>query len=161
VLRERLEKLACDFDLKDNYFAWQAFSRGYGDGPTASLPPYLQEENYGAIVDRVDRVEVRHANFVEYLRSMGDATLDRYVLLDAQDWMTDEILNNLWTEITRTARPEARVLFRTAGVETILPGRVADATLARWDYRHAESLDYTRRDRSSIYGGVHLYVLNG
>jgi len=51
------------------------------------------------------------------------------------------------------------VLFRTAGIETILPGRVPDAVLNRWDYRAEESLDYTRRDRSSIYGGVHLYVL--
>ncbi|OYY69982.1 DUF3419 family protein [Sphingomonas sp. 28-63-12] len=159
VLRERLEKLACDFDLKDNYFAMQAFGRGYGDSPSASLPPYLQEANYADIVARVDRVEVRHANFVEYLREMPDASLDRYVLLDAQDWMTDEILTNLWAEITRTAKPDARVLFRTAGVETILPGRVPEAILARWTYRAEDSLDYTKRDRSSIYGGVHLYVL--
>ncbi len=159
VLRERLEKLACDFDLKDNYFAWQAFGRGYGDGPSASLPPYLQEDNYRDIVERADRVEVRHANFIEYLRSMPDASLDRYVLLDAQDWMTDEILTDLWAEITRTAKPAARVLFRTAGIETILPGRVPDNTLSRWEYHAEESLDFTRRDRSSIYGGVHLYVL--
>ena len=159
VLRERLEKLACDFDLKDNYFAWQAFGRGYSDAPAASLPPYLQEANYADIVARVDRVEVRHANFIEYLRSMPDSSLDRYVLLDAQDWMTDEILTDLWQQITRTAKPGARVLFRTAGVETILPGRVPDAVLSRWDYRVEESLDFTRRDRSSIYGGVHLYVL--
>ena len=159
VLRERLEKLACDFDLKDNYFAMQAFGRSYGDSPVASLPPYLQQDNYRAIVDRVDRVEVRHANFIDYLRGMPGASLDRYVLLDAQDWMTDDILTSLWAEITRTARPQARVLFRTAGIETILPGRVPDANLSRWTYRADESLDYTRRDRSSIYGGVHLYVL--
>ena len=53
----------------------------------------------------------------------------------------------------------ARVLFRTAGEPTILPGRVPDDVLGRWTYRAEESLDYTRRDRSSIYGGVHLYVL--
>ncbi|WP_418067951.1 DUF3419 family protein [Roseibium salinum] len=29
VLRQRLEKLACDFSIRDNYFAWQAFGRGY------------------------------------------------------------------------------------------------------------------------------------
>jgi S-adenosylmethionine-diacylglycerol 3-amino-3-carboxypropyl transferase len=33
VLRERLEKLACDFPIDKNYFAWQAFSRGYGRTP--------------------------------------------------------------------------------------------------------------------------------
>ncbi|MES2096586.1 MAG: DUF3419 family protein [Pseudomonadota bacterium] len=159
VLRARLEKLACDFDLKDNYFAWQAFGRGYGEGPQAPLPPYLQADNYAAVVDRVDRMEVLHTNYTDYLRTRPDASLDRYILLDAQDWMTDEQLTDLWTEVTRTARPRSRVLFRTAGVETILPGRVPDPVLGRWRYAAAESLDYTRRDRSSIYGGVHLYLL--
>lgn len=159
VLRERLEKLACGFDIKDNYFAWQAFGRGYGEGPSAPLPPYLQREHYDAIVARASRIEVRHTNFTDYLREQGDAALDRYILLDAQDWMTDEQLTGLWSEITRTAKPGARVLFRTAGAPSVLPGRVPDAILARWDYRAEDSLDYTKRDRSSIYGGVHLYVL--
>ena len=159
VLRERLEKLACDFDLRENYFAWQAFGRGYEDAPDASLPPYLQRDNYEAVRARAARVEVRHANFIDYLKTCADASRDRYVLLDAQDWMTDEVLTSLWTEITRTAKPGARVLFRTAGAPTILPGRVPDAVLGRWDYRADDSLDYTARDRSSIYGGVHLYVL--
>ena len=159
VLKERLEKLACDFDLKDNYFAWQAFGRGYGEGPEAPLPPYLQADNYKDVTDRLDRMEILHSNYAVFLESKPDASLDRYILLDAQDWMTDEQLTDLWSEITRTARPGSRVLFRTAGVETILPGRVPDAILGKWHYRAEESLDYTKRDRSSIYGGVHLYVL--
>jgi S-adenosylmethionine-diacylglycerol 3-amino-3-carboxypropyl transferase len=159
VLRARLEKLACDFDIKDNYFAWQAFGRGYAKGEGAPLPPYLQREHYAEIVDRAERIEVRHVNFTEHLRAQDDASQDRYILLDAQDWMTDEQLTDLWTEITRTARPGSRVLFRTAGVATILPSRVPDAILDKWDYRVEDSLDYTKRDRSSIYGGVHLYVL--
>jgi S-adenosylmethionine-diacylglycerol 3-amino-3-carboxypropyl transferase len=159
VLKERLEKLACDFDLKDNYFAWQAFGRGYGEGPEAPLPPYLQADNYKDVVARLDRMEILHSNYADYLKSRPDASLDRYILLDAQDWMTDEQLTDLWTEITRTARPGARVLFRTAGMETILPGRVPDAVLNKWGYAAEPSLDYTKRDRSSIYGGVHLYIL--
>ena len=147
------------FDLKDNYSAGQAFGRGYGEGPEAPLPPYLQADNYADVVDRLDRMEILHSNYTEFLKRQADASLDRYILLDAQDWMTDEQLTDLWTEITRTARPESRVLFRTAGEPTILPGRVPDAVLDRWTYRAEESLDYTRRDRSSIYGGVHLYVL--
>ncbi len=160
VLRQRLEKLACDFDLKDNYFAWQAFGRGYG-GAEAPLPPYLQAANHTAVVDRVDRVDVRHANMVDFLAASPAGSLDRYVLLDAQDWMSDLQLNQLWSEITRTAKPGARVLFRTAGEPTILPGRVADETLRRWRYEEAASRDFTARDRSAIYGGVHLYVLEG
>lgn len=159
VLRRRLEKLACDFAVQDNYFAWQAFSRGYGRAPDAPLPPYLQEANWDAVRNRADRVTVLHANLTEHLASLPEASLDRYVLLDAQDWMDDAQLNALWQQITRTARPGARVLFRTAAEPSLLPGRVADDLLARWTYHAAASADYTARDRSSIYGGVHLYEL--
>lgn len=162
VLKARLKKLACDFDLKDNYFAVQAFGRGYaakngqGEGP---LPPYLQAANHQTVRDRAERVDVRHINFTDFLASQPAASCDRYILLDAQDWMDDAQLNALWAQITRTARPGARVLFRTAGEPSILPGRVVSAVLDRWDYRAEASCDFTRRDRSAIYGGVHLYVL--
>jgi S-adenosylmethionine-diacylglycerol 3-amino-3-carboxypropyl transferase len=161
VLRGRLERLACDYELNQNYFAWQAFGRSYGKGPQAPLPPYLQAGNYDDVVARASRVDVNHVNMTEWLGDQADASLDRYILLDAQDWMTDAQLTALWTQITRTARPGARVLFRTAAEPSLLPGRVPDALLDRWDYRAEASLDYTRRDRSSIYGGVHLYMLKG
>ncbi|WP_421853197.1 DUF3419 family protein [Novosphingobium sp.] len=159
VLRRRLEKLACDFSVDDNYFAWQAFSRSYGKSPARALPPYLQEANWDAVRSRVGRIEVRHANLTEHLRTLPGESLDRYVLLDAQDWMTNAQLCDLWREITRTARPGARVLFRTAAEPSLLPGRVEPAVLAQWTYHEELSRDYTRRDRSSIYGGVHLYEL--
>ena len=158
VLKARLEKLACGFDLKDNYFAVQAFGRGYagGEGP---LPPYLRVANHAAVAERAGRVDVRHVNFTDFLTGQEAASADRYILLDAQDWMDDAQLNALWAQITRTAKPGARVLFRTAGEPSILPGRVDEAVLSRWNYRAEQSLDYTARDRSAIYGGVHLYVL--
>jgi S-adenosylmethionine-diacylglycerol 3-amino-3-carboxypropyl transferase len=159
VLRSRLEKLSCDFDISQNYFAWQAFGRGYGDAPRAPVPPYLEAGHYRAVVDRVDRVEFRHVNFTDYLRGCAAASCDRYVLLDAQDWMTDAQLGDLWAEITRTARPGARVVFRTAAEPSLLPGRVPEAILSRWRYAAEASAGFTRADRSSIYGGVHLYEL--
>jgi S-adenosylmethionine-diacylglycerol 3-amino-3-carboxypropyl transferase len=59
----------------------------------------------------------------------------------------------------RTAKPGARVLFRTAAEPSLLPGRVIDDVLSRWEYRDEQSAQFTANDRSSIYGGVHLYVL--
>jgi S-adenosylmethionine-diacylglycerol 3-amino-3-carboxypropyl transferase len=159
VLRERVEKLSCDFSIDDNYFAWQAFGRAYSNDESGPLPPYLKQEHFDAVRARADRVEVMNRSFTEYLRSRPDQSLDRYILLDAQDWMSDQQLNDLWDEITRTARPGARVIFRTAAAPSLLPGRVDDATLARWHYQAEQSLDLTRRDRSAIYGGFHLYVL--
>ncbi len=73
--------------------------------------------------------------------------------------MDDSKLNDLWREITRTAQPGARVIFRTAGPDSILPGRVEDRILERWRYDAKRSEQLNRRDRSSIYGGFHLYIL--
>lgn len=159
VLRQRLERLACDFDLQDNYFAWQAFGRRYASGGSGPLPPYLQRQNYDTLRARADNVDVVHASFTEHLTSLPDASRDAYVLLDAQDWMTAEMLTALWTQILRTARPGARVIFRTAGKETILPGQIPDEILNRFDYDEEACRALTLKDRSSIYGGFHLYIL--
>jgi S-adenosylmethionine-diacylglycerol 3-amino-3-carboxypropyl transferase len=159
VLRDRVERLSCGFSIDDNYFAWQAFGRAYSSHESGPLPPYLKQEHFETIRARADRVEVLNRSFTEYLRSQPDQSLDRYVLLDAQDWMSDQQLNELWQEITRTARPGARVIFRTAAEPTLLPDRVDDAILARWRYEAEQSRHLTRRDRSAIYGGFHLYVL--
>ncbi len=165
VLKGRLEKLACGFPLTENYFAWQAFGRSYASGPTGGpsgpLPPYLKAGHFHEVRTRANRVRVNHCSVTEQLQQEGEAAFDAYVLLDAQDWMTDAQLNELWSEITRTAEPGARVVFRTAGTHSILPGRVADSILGQWTYHEDESCIYTARDRSAIYGGVHLYTLNG
>lgn len=161
VVRERLRRLACDFDLSDNYFAWQAFRRSYptdGDGP---LPPYLDPRHFETIKQRIDRVSIELNSMTQFLKRQPAASLDAYVLLDAQDWMSDGDISDLWSQITRTARPGARVIFRTAGERTILPGRVAQDVLQRWDYQQARSWILTRLDRSAIYGGFHLYTLAG
>lgn len=161
VLRERLERLACGFDLSENYFAWQAFGRRYAPGGRGSVPPYLEHRHFQTIRENAGRVDVRHANFIDFLETQPAGSVDRFVLLDAQDWMSDAILTRLWTQITRTARPGARVLFRTADEVTLLPGRVPESILSRWHYDPERSARDILEDRSAIYGGVHLYTFRG
>src|SRR5215471_7548023 len=159
VLRDRVERLSCGFSLDENYFAWQAFGRSYSDQASGPLPPYLKQTHFETLRARADRVEVLNRSFTEYLKSRPDRSVDRYVLLDAQDWMSDQQLNELWREISRTARSGARVIFRTAAEPSPLPGRVDDAVLGQWHYKAEQSRDLMQRDRSAIYGGFHLYVL--
>ncbi|PBC12298.1 DUF3419 family protein [Mesorhizobium sp. WSM3859] len=158
VLKARLEKLACDFPLKNNYFAWQAFARRYPQPGEAALPAYLEQRNYKTIRDNIDRVAIHHANLIKFLAPKDAGTVDRFVLLDAQDWMTDDLLNALWTEITRTASVGARVIFRTAAEPSLLPGRVSSSLLDQWTYESDASREFSAKDRSAIYGGFHLYV---
>ena len=44
---------------------------------------------------------------------------------------------------------------------SLLPGRLDPGLLRRWRYEEALSRELTERDRSAIYGGFHLYVLEG
>jgi len=159
LLRSRIERLACDFPVSENYFAWQAFGRGYDVENRGAIPDYLRRENYEAIKSRVDRVEVHHATMTDFLKNQPARSLHRFVLLDAQDWMTPDVLTALWTQIDRTAdETDARVIFRTAGPDSPLPRKLPSELLAPWRYLENESRAHHARDRSSIYGGFHVYV---
>ncbi|MFK5687957.1 DUF3419 family protein, partial [Lactiplantibacillus plantarum] len=74
------------------------------------------------------------------------------------DWMTDQQLNDLWSEITRTATPAARVIFRTAAEKSVLDGRLSSALLDQWAYEEERSKELNLQDRSAIYGGFHIYA---
>ncbi|MFO1105001.1 MAG: DUF3419 family protein [Amaricoccus sp.] len=161
VLRERTRKLMCDFPVAENYFLWQACRRGYGPRPEAPLPPYLQADKFDALRAHAPRARVLNRSLTDLLAEQPASSKHAYVLLDAQDWMTDAQLNALWQQITRTAAPGARVIFRTGGAADILPGRVSPALLEQWRYDAARSEAGFRADRSAIYGGFHLYERAG
>ena len=159
TLRERVQRLACDFPVTDNYFAWQAFGRKYDSEKRVAVPPYLRRENYDGIKSRVHRIEVHHASLTDFLAAQPAQSIHRFVLLDAQDWMTADQTANLWTEIGRTAvEGDARVIFRTAGADSPLPRKLPADLQAGWRYFTEHSRDLFARDRSSIYGGFHLYA---
>jgi len=161
LIRFRIRRLACDFDLSENYFAWQAFGRHYDVKDRRATPPYLKAENYATIRDRLDRVEVKLQSMTDYLGAQDAASKDRYILLDSVDWMDATMLADLWAQIRRTAKPGARVIFRTAGAESPFTEKLDPAVFARlfegWHYHEADSKRWLAQDRSAIYGGFHLY----
>ncbi|MDR6756657.1 S-adenosylmethionine-diacylglycerol 3-amino-3-carboxypropyl transferase [Mycoplana sp. BE70] len=157
VLKRRLEKLTCHFPLNDNYFAWQAFARRYPEKHEGMPPDYLRAAHYAAIRANAGRVRVHHASFTELLAGKPAGSVDRFVLLDAQDWMNESQINALWSEISRTATQGAIVIFRTAAERSILDGKLSPALLDLWTYERERSIELGMRDRSAIYGGFHIY----
>ncbi len=158
-LRDRVERLACDFPIADNYFAWQAFGRGYDLEHREAIPDYLRRGTYEIIRTRTGKVDTHLASLTDFLKEQAPQSMHRYVLLDAQDWMNDAQLAALWSEIDRTADArDARVIFRTAGADSPLPRKLPAELLAPWTYLEAESRAFHAQDRSSIYGGFHVYT---
>lgn len=160
LLKARLERMACQFPIEDNYFAWQAFNRGYDRENKRAVPRYLKEDNYETLKANIENANVVHSTITEYLDGQGPDSVDCFVFLDAQDWMNDEQLNELWSAVLRSATDGARVIFRTAGDESPLTEGLTEDNLSPWDYDPKLAAPDNERDRSSIYGGFHTYTLN-
>jgi S-adenosylmethionine-diacylglycerol 3-amino-3-carboxypropyl transferase len=159
VLEQRVKNLVCEHSLSTNYFAWQAFAQRYPALPSQALPPYLNPQNFHHIKSQIDKLTIIQANLIDYLEHSPPHSLSCFILLDAQDWMNDETLNRLWRAIMLTARPGARVIFRTADQHSLLTHRLDPHILAQWDYDEHKCRALHQRDRSAIYGGFHLYSL--
>lgn len=158
LLKERARRLACDFPLEDNYFAWQAFNREYDIKHRQAVPRYLKKEFFEMMKLQMDKISVHHMSITERLKQMPAKSLDAYLFLDAQDWMDENQLTELWREVNRTASDKAHVVFRTAGEISPLEEKLPVEVLANWKTDAAANQQWTLNDRSAIYGGVHAYI---
>ena len=155
--RERVRRLACDFPIQENYFAWQAFGHRYDHDKRQAVPVYLKAENYSLIKQQLYKVDTQFGSILDHLKQQPDNSYDSFVFLDAQDWMSNEVLTELWSEIARVGKPDTRVIFRTAATDSPLEQALPAALLAKFVYEAEESKALFKQDRSAIYGGFHLY----
>jgi len=158
VLKARFRHLACDYDLDTNYFAWQAFARRFDANNQAALPVYLQKNHYACVQQAMDKVSIHHQSVTDYLALRSANSVDAYVFLDAQDWMSSGQLTELWVEVNRTAKVGARVIFRAAGHESPLEALLPNHLLAHWKTDAARNEQFWHEDRSAIYGGCFIYT---
>jgi S-adenosylmethionine-diacylglycerol 3-amino-3-carboxypropyl transferase len=159
LYRERLRRLTCEFPIEDNYFTWQALSRGYDRSGKRAIPDYLKEENYKVIKDHAHVVTTAVTPVTAFLKMQPKRSLDRFVLLDAQDWMEKEQIEELWREIARVGKPGTRIIFRTGASRSPIESALPDKLLKRYVYEEELSRQLHRKDRSAIYGGFHVYHL--
>jgi S-adenosylmethionine-diacylglycerol 3-amino-3-carboxypropyl transferase len=68
-------------------------------------------------------------------------------------------MNALWTEIARVGQLGTRVIFRTGAGESPIEANLEPDLRARFRYEKERSKELHAQDRSAIYGGFHLYVL--
>jgi len=161
LYRERMRRLVCDFPIEDNYFAWQAFGRRYDTEHRTAVPPYLTDEHFGRLRYHADVVSTHVTAYDQFLARQADHSFDSFVLLDSMDWMTPETITRLWREIARVGEPGSRVIFRTAGRTSVVEPALPADLRHRFTYERERSQELHDRDRSAVYGGFHIYRLNG
>ena len=159
VYKERTKRLAVEYPIYENYFAWQAFARKYDTENRRAVPEYLKAENYATLKRNAGSIRTKIGSITEELKNQPDRTFNRFVFLDAQDWMNARMMTELWATIAEKSEPGARIIFRTAGaaspIETNLPKDLRE----KFVYEEDLSNELFKQDRASIYGGFHLYVL--
>ncbi len=159
IYRERVKRLACDYPIKENYFAWQAFARKYDTENRVAIPEYLKSENYESLKANAGKLRIKVGSVTEEIENQPKGSFNRFVFLDAQDWMNAEGMTDLWSAIAENAKAGSRIIFRTASayspIETNLPNDLRE----KFHYEEELSRKLFKQDRASIYGGFHLYIL--
>lgn len=158
--QERIKRLLCQFPIQDNYFAWQALSLSYDHDNRQALPDYLQAHHFDTLRERLHLVETEVTTLTNYLGAQADNSMNRFVFLDALDWMNDDVLEQLWQEVARVGQPGSRIIFRTAAAESPIETALSPELHKRFTYERETSARLFQEDRSAIYGGFHLYCLN-
>jgi S-adenosylmethionine-diacylglycerol 3-amino-3-carboxypropyl transferase len=158
VLHRRLFRLLNGHPSGTNYFAWQALRRCYPGPGDRCLPPYLQRNRFTRMRNDAGLIIPVHASLRQFLESLPAREVDAVVLLDSQDWMTVNEIRTLWGTIDRAGSDQARVIFRTAGVESPLEREELAPVREVWRRDEERSAIGYELDRSGIYGGFHCYV---
>jgi S-adenosylmethionine-diacylglycerol 3-amino-3-carboxypropyl transferase len=159
IYRERAKRLAVGYDIKDNYFAWQALGRKYDTENRVAIPEYLKEENWETLKANAESISAEIGSVTDKIKNSPNNTFNRFVFLDAQDWMNAEVMTDLWQSIADKGEKNSRIIFRTAGAASPLETNLPKDLMAKFHYEKDISLELFKQDRASIYGGFHLYCL--
>jgi len=159
VYRERAKRLACDYPVQENYFAWQAFGRKYDTKNRCAVPEYLKAENYETLKENAARLKTKIGSVTEEIKNSPKDFYNRFVFLDAQDWMNAGAMTDLWQAIADKGEEKSRVIFRTAGAASPIEKNLPENLHAKFEYQKDFSRQLFKQDRASIYGGFHLYIL--
>ena len=117
-VRDCLDAVFARLPLVDNYF-WRLYMTGRYT--PQCCPEYLKPHNFQKLRDGLaDRVET-HTDSVEGFLAKDPRPISHFVLLDHMDWLSTRrlpLLAQEWQWIVRRAAPDARILWRSAGLRT-------------------------------------------
>lgn len=162
-IEDSIEAVFTRLSLHDNYF-WRVYLTG--EYSRDCCPEYLRPENFERLRSGlVDRVSVHTASVTQFLNEQSPA-ISRFVLLDHMDWLSTSrqpLLAQEWQAIVDHATPDARILWRSGGLQTDFVDRVRVRHNGR-EREVAELLRYQRgladhlhvRDRVHTYGSFHI-----
>lgn len=160
-IRESVEYVFRQLPLSTNYF-WTVYLRGRYTRDCC--PEYLKAENFAALkAGLADRIRPHTATVTDFLRRGGEP-ISKFVLLDHMDWMSSYhsgALDAEWTAILDRARPDARIIFRSAHARPAYIGQVRvgarrEPLIERLCFHDVLARALQPLDRVHTYAGFHI-----
>jgi S-adenosylmethionine-diacylglycerol 3-amino-3-carboxypropyl transferase len=151
---EHLVGVLRGFDVETNWFLWYGAAGHFNHDRPDAVPPYLRPEPHAAAVEAPTQISYHHRDLFGVLDEAGPGTWSHFTLLDAVDWMPTPAQRRLFLALRRTARPGARVLWRSVEDEDLV--EKLDLPFLR---RLPGTEGAAARDRSNQYRRVHVYEI--
>ncbi|HEV8448275.1 MAG TPA: DUF3419 family protein [Gemmatimonadaceae bacterium] len=121
--RARAEHTLTRLSVRDNYFLHQMLTGEYPAHEPHGVPPYLREDGSRAVSNASDALTLVDGSFTDYLRTVPDGSVSGFALSNICEWLTPAAVDELFGEVVRTARPQARLCFRNFVGWTEVPER--------------------------------------
>ncbi|MCA9098199.1 MAG: DUF3419 family protein, partial [Planctomycetaceae bacterium] len=157
-----IEAVFTKLPLKDNYF-WRVYLTG--EYTPTCCPEYVREENFERLKVLVDRVQTTTCSVLDFVKQYPER-ISRFVLLDHMDWLSTSrypILVQEWQWIVNRAAPNARILWRSGGLETgfvdnvrIDVGGESKLVGELLEYNRELAAELHEKDRVHTYGSFHI-----
>ena len=147
----RSKKAFRNIPIKGNYFLSLYLLGKYSND--TEVPAYLKRENFETIKARVDRIRIFTDEAQNWIDSMPDNSINCFALSNICELMSEKDTRHLFEAVYRTARSDARIIFRNLMIPRDVPASlsgviVKDELLSRCIYNN---------DRSFVYGKVAGY----
>lgn len=149
----RSKKAFRDLPIKGNYFLSLYLLGKYSSAE--DVPDYLKREHFETIKSRVDRIKVLTSDAQGWINTMERQSIDCFALSNICELMSEDETERLFSAVKRTARNNARVIFRNLMIPREVPEKFRDSIVKN----ESLSKDIYNNDRSFVYGKVAAYTI--
>lgn len=153
LIRNQADHVLRNLPIWKNYFVHWVLTKSYPSEDC--MPPYLQKNNFDIIRRRVDRITIVNEEIETFLDRCECNTFSKFNLSNIFDWVEDDSFIALLHEISKKARPNARLCYYN-----LLNHRVAPDSLTGFKRKQDFASKLLKQNRAMGYTNFELYEIN-
>jgi len=145
---KKIEQMFSKIPIRYNHFASLMLLGYYFN--TDCFPPYLKEENYDTVRQRLDRIEMKSTSVTEALQQFPHDYFTKFNLSNIFDWVDTASFHRQLKNLTKFGKDGGKILYATTRTDREIPPEI---TVLSQDTRLASEL--LLEDRTIMYSTYH------